>query len=74
MAFEDVGRISSVVVALVNKAAPPPTCSLKKAKRKRGQEKRFMFSTDGWTLNYVRKLSVPGIHLTSSSRKALHHK
>ena len=60
--FPNVGTISSIKVALVNKGGTPS------GTRKRGfiadwtngkwipkHEKRFLFSTDGWTLESVSK-------------------
>lgn len=54
MAFRDVGKINSLVVALVKKGTLPS----KKKKRffESGEEKRKRwFSTDGWTLETVGK-------------------
>ena len=54
MAFRDVGKINSLVVALVKKGTLPS----KKKKRffESGEEKKKRwFSTDGWTLETVGK-------------------
>lgn len=50
MAIEDIGTIVSLEVALVESGGDPPK---RGKKRKRGQKKRWLWNTDGWTLEKV---------------------